>query len=123
MPCRLTECCLQALNFWGVLEELDLGKTVPDLKGLGYSMLGSNDSLVFTSNSWNITLDPHSGAVHMDVMLQAQVGLTLDVLLFHSLKTSRDCRRGYKHVHDDSTSRCALCAVSKASETNYVGQK
>ena len=53
---------MQALNFWGVLEELDLGKRVPDLQGLGYSMLGVNDSLTFTSNTWNITLDPHSGA-------------------------------------------------------------
>lgn len=70
MLCRMTGCCPQALNFWGVLEELDLGKTVPDLKGLGYSMLGSNDSLVFTSNSWNITLDPHSGTLNMNVMLQ-----------------------------------------------------
>ncbi|CAL5218578.1 g272 [Coccomyxa viridis] len=52
-----------ALNFWGVLEELDLGKTVPNLKGLGFSMLGSNDSLVFTSNTWNITLDPESGGL------------------------------------------------------------
>ena len=53
---------VQALTFWGVLEELDLGKRVPDLQGLGYSMLGVNDSLTFTSNTWNITFDPYSGA-------------------------------------------------------------
>ena len=54
-------CCKQALSFWGVLEELDLGKRVPDLKGLGFSMLSANDSLTFASNSWNMTLDPQSG--------------------------------------------------------------
>ena len=53
--------CKQALSFWGVLEELDLGKRVPDLKGLGFSMLSANDSLTFLSNSWNMTLDPQSG--------------------------------------------------------------
>ncbi len=59
--CQQRDCCEQALSFWGVLEELDMGKAVPNLKGLGFSMLGSNDSLVFTSNTWNITLDPESG--------------------------------------------------------------
>ena len=54
-------CCEQALSFWGVLEELDLGKRVPDLKGLGFTMLSANDSLTFASNSWNMTLDPQSG--------------------------------------------------------------
>ena len=44
-----------------MLEELDLGKRVPDLKGLGFSMLSANDSLTFASNSWNMTLDPQSG--------------------------------------------------------------
>ena len=59
--CADCSCCEQALSFWGVLEELDLGKRVPDLKGLGFSMLSANDSLTFASNSWNMTLDPQSG--------------------------------------------------------------
>lgn len=66
------DCCEQALSFWGVLEELDLGKTVPNLKGLGFSMLGKNDSMVFTSNAWNITLDPETGMTGTCVMLQAK---------------------------------------------------
>ena len=50
--CEAHDCCEQALSFWGVLEELDVGKKVPDLKGLGFSLLGSNDSLVFT---WTVS--------------------------------------------------------------------
>ena len=68
MMCEGSDCCEQALSFWGVLEELDVGKTVPNLKGLGFSMLGSNDSLVFTSNAWNITLDSESGMMTAIVM-------------------------------------------------------
>ena len=60
-PCADCARCKQALSFWGVLEELDLGKKVPDLKGLGFSMLSAKDSLSFASNSWNMTLDPQSG--------------------------------------------------------------
>jgi hypothetical protein len=52
---------VQAKSFGEVLDGMDLGKKVPDLLGLGYSMLGLNDSLTFTSIAWNITLDPISG--------------------------------------------------------------
>jgi hypothetical protein len=52
---------VQAKTFREVLDDMDLGKKVPDLLGSGYSMLGLNDSLTFTSNAWNITLDPQSG--------------------------------------------------------------
>ena len=73
--CEVNNCCEQALSFWGVLEELDMGKTVPNLKGLGFSMLGSNDSLVFTSNAWNITLDSQTGTVTATVMLTASAAV------------------------------------------------
>ena len=66
---KRSDCCEQALSFWGVLEELDLGKTVPNLKGLGFSMLGKNDSMTFASNAWNITLDPETGMTKTCVVL------------------------------------------------------
>lgn len=54
---------LQRLKFFGVLEELELLKKVPDLDALGFTAFNANDNLTFSSHAWTITIDPNSGEV------------------------------------------------------------
>jgi hypothetical protein len=61
---------LQGLKFWGVLEELEELKRVPDVAAPGWRQLGSSDSLNFSSHAWKITLDAASGPAPTDLRWQ-----------------------------------------------------
>ncbi|CAL8470098.1 g9640 [Coccomyxa elongata] len=51
------------LKFFGVLEELEHLKKVPDLDALGFTAFNANDNLTFSSHAWTITIDPNSGGL------------------------------------------------------------
>lgn len=70
---------LQRLKFFGVLEDLEHLKKVPDLDALGFTAFKASDNLTFSSHAWTITIDPSSGIITILFDMHAH----LSALLLH----------------------------------------
>ena len=71
---------LQRLKFFGVIEELEQLKQVPDLDALGFTAFNAKDNLTFSSHAWTITIDPSSGIFTMLSYVHAYLSAPLPTL-------------------------------------------
>ncbi len=71
---------LQRLKFFGVIEELEQLKRVPNLDALGFTAFNPNDNLTFSSHAWTITIDPSSGMLTMLSYVHAYLSAPLPTL-------------------------------------------